>query len=177
MIGWTTCQSDLKAGLTRSGPALLLEDRLATCPAVPTQREMFSRSQISEWLPRRQYTHEDLYRRIQDMAKGGGCFPRVQWFAEQFGVCVRTIQRWLGKLGDRVIRIIRGWHRSNRYKLKSVTPSVTPDAPHLYYSIPSGGFYSKQPAEKPLSREPRRKPTQTVLEKYYAYLAAKGKTA
>jgi hypothetical protein len=95
--------------------------------------------------PARKGRPEDLLDLIRSMqGLKFGCKPRIRWFAEQLGVCRRTIQRWLRRLSSEIQQVIRGWHRSATYRVVS-PQNVTPETPPPNYSIPPPTTPKKAP--------------------------------
>lgn len=125
--------------------------------AFPLQRELFSRSEVAEWLPPpkpRKSTPEDLLRLIVRMTQEGRkCFASVSWFAGKLGACVRTIQRWIKQLGSRIEVAANTDTRTRQYRPTAIftAPAVqklspqtcTPPRPHLYMN-PSGNTSKKK---------------------------------
>ncbi len=105
--------------------------------AFPIQRDLFSRSEVAEWLPPkppRRKTPEDLLRLIRAMTvEGKRCFASVSWFASKLGVCGRTIQRWVKELSGRLEVLKNKDTRTSQYRaVENLSgTNVTPAAPHL----------------------------------------------
>lgn len=123
--------------------------------AFPIQRELFPRSEVSEWLPAKppkRYRPSDLMERIRSMSsRAAGCFASLAWFAAQFKKSRATIARWISTLkANNLIRVILRGPTSARYEVIPQSETSSEPRPLL---IRTGVFYKKrasQPTPKPV---------------------------